>query len=422
MPNAIDYQTFLAKWRESIRVTLPRFKSELAKIGIVGTVTATAVVTLANDPTLAAYSGILAGLGCNFISNAVERWRGTADDAAREAQFRQIAEDVAAHRDDPHLQSVFRELDLISASIDILGSRLDVLTELVKMGFATQQQITNVTINTGGGTYIGGALDIHGDYVDTKIVEATHYTQNVLHQLHRVPDNFTGRSQEIEAVVKQIRTGFGQSGAASYITSIVGTGGIGKTELANAIGHFLSDDFPDAQLFVDLRASNPPQLMPAQALQYCIRSFAHDVEEKLPDDASTLRRIYLSKLNGKHALVILDDSHDDAHIASLLPPPGCVAIITSRNALATGVPLRLGFLQPDESIKLLTMICPHLSESDADTLATLCCNLPFALTIAGGYLKTHRSVLPHNYIDTLRGPFAFNVSKLRRFSTSAITP
>ena len=48
MPDVLDRQTFFAQWRERVRAALPQFQPNLAKIGIVGTVSAAAIVTLAN--------------------------------------------------------------------------------------------------------------------------------------------------------------------------------------------------------------------------------------------------------------------------------------------------------------------------------------------------------------------------------------
>jgi tetratricopeptide (TPR) repeat protein len=184
------------------------------------------------------------------------------------------------------------------------------------------------------------------------------------------------------------------------ISSVKGMPGIGKTELANIAGYALLKDYPDAQLFVELGANSPAPLTPTQALTRCLIAFYPDA--KLPDDVPSLRDLYLSALQGKRALVILDDARDDTHIAPLLPPPGCAAIITSRHALRTGIPLPLDVLPRVESIKLLRSFTNRVGEF-VDSLAALCGDLPIALTVVGGYLKVYESKPVQDYVTELQG-------------------
>ncbi len=189
------------------------------------------------------------------------------------------------------------------------------------------------------------------------------------------------------------------AGAVTSISSVKGMPGIGKTALANIAGYALLKDYPDAQLFIELGANSPSPKTPAQALTQCLRAF--DPVSKLPDDEASLRNLYLSALHDKRALVILDDARDDAHVAPLLPPPGCAAIITSRHALRTGIPLPLDVLPPEDSIKLLCSFTNRVGEC-ADSLARLCGDLPIALTVAGGYLKNHESKPVQEYVQALQ--------------------
>jgi tetratricopeptide (TPR) repeat protein len=198
--------------------------------------------------------------------------------------------------------------------------------------------------------------------------------------------------------------------------------GVGKTELANYIGHLLAEDYPDAQLFIELNANSPTPLTPVQTLTRCLIAFYPDA--KLPDDEQLLRNLYLSALQGKRALVILDDARDDAHIVPLLPPAGCAAIITSRHALRAGIPLPLDVLPRAESIKLLRSFTERVGEY-ADTLAGLCGDLPIALTIVGSYLKVYESKPVQDYIAELQRldrVQRLQVDTLFNYSYCALTP
>ena len=198
--------------------------------------------------------------------------------------------------------------------------------------------------------------------------------------------------------------------------------GIGKTALANIAGYALLGDYPNAQLFIELGANSPAPLSPAQALTQCLRAF--DPQSKLPDDEPSLRNLYLSALQGKRALVILDDARDDAHVAPLLPPPGSAAIITSRHALRTGTPLPLDVLPRAESIKLLCSFTDRVGKY-ADSLAGLCGDLPIALTVAGGYLKVYESKPVQDYFTELQcldRVQRLQVDTLFDYSYRALTP
>jgi tetratricopeptide (TPR) repeat protein len=231
----------------------------------------------------------------------------------------------------------------------------------------------------------------------TTIQQSKLYIPNGLHQLRPIPAEFTGRVAELDKLLTNIRT---HPSSVTSISSINGMPGIGKTELANIAGHVLVNNYPDAQLFVDLGANTPMPLTPAQALSRCLQAFSPDA--KLPEDETSLRNLYLSALQGKRALVILDDARDDAHVAPLLPPPGCAAIITSRYNLSVGTLFMLDVLPRQESIKLLCSFTARLGDC-ADTLAALCGDLPIALAIAGGYLKSHASKPVQGYIQSLQG-------------------
>jgi tetratricopeptide (TPR) repeat protein len=233
---------------------------------------------------------------------------------------------------------------------------------------------------------------------DLTIQQAASERVSPLHQLRAVSDKFTGREAEINQILSKLRP---QAGAVVSICGVVeGMPGVGKTELANYIGHKLVKDYPDAQLFIELSAHSLTPITSVQALTKCLRDFAP--ESKLPDDEVSLRNLYLSALQGKRALIILDDVRDDAHVAPLLPPSGCAAIITSRHALRTGIPLSLDVLPHAESIKLLCSFTERVGKY-ADTLAGLCGDLPIALTVAGGYLKQYISRPVDKYIDALQG-------------------
>jgi hypothetical protein len=73
-----------------------------------------------------------------------------------------------------------------------------------------------------------------------------------LHQLRRPVADFIGRADEIEKLAAALR-----SGQHAAISGISGLGGIGKMELGILVAERLKPDYPDAQLFVPLRGTDP---------------------------------------------------------------------------------------------------------------------------------------------------------------------
>lgn len=401
MPDTPNRDNFITQWRERIRATLPEVTSQIAKLGAFGIVAAS-IAILANDPTLASYSGFITGLAGNFIASAVERLRNAPSDQDRDILLQQIADEVSIHRDDSQLIETLQLLDL-QGSISDLGDKLDgiehILTELVNSGFVSQ---THINAQGSHGFLYQPKSSISQTFISVTH-EASHYTRDALHQLRPIPPSFTGRKDEVNAVSALIRADLTHGQPFNQICCIHGMPGVGKTDFANVVAHSFIAEFPDGQLFIELGSNSPLPVTSAAALSSCIRLLARDPKLELPEDAASLRTLFINHLQGKRVLILLDDARDDEHVAPLLPPDGCAAIITSRHTLATGVLFELALLSRPDSVALLSNYAPRLTPSEANTVAELCGDLPIALTVAGGYLKTRRTIPVSEYIDTLRG-------------------
>ncbi|HWS88156.1 MAG TPA: tetratricopeptide repeat protein [Pyrinomonadaceae bacterium] len=218
------------------------------------------------------------------------------------------------------------------------------------------------------------------------------------HQLRAPVGDFVGREKEIEQLLAALR-----GGASAAITGISGMGGIGKTELAYYVAERLRDTYPDAQLVLDMRGTDDPPRDPADALAACIRAF-HGLEQRLPDDAALLTDIYRSTLEGKRALILLDNASDSAQVRPLLPPVGSALLITSRNAIALPGMRRttLGQLEPSEARELLDGIAPGVPAETADQICSLCGYLPLAVRAAASLLAVTDDLDPADYAARLR--------------------
>src|SRR5262249_51005695 len=161
-----------------------------------------------------------------------------------------------------------------------------------------------------------------------------------------------------------------------------GLGGVGKTQLALMVAKEAAADYPDAQLFVDMRGMSNARQTVADALAFCIRSF-EGLEVSLPESIKDLSSRYWSNLAGKRALVMLDNVWGGASIAPMVPPEGCALLVTSRRKIAlVGQFISLEGLRPDEARDLIIEIANRVNPDQATRISELCGYLPLALRAA----------------------------------------
>jgi tetratricopeptide (TPR) repeat protein len=219
-----------------------------------------------------------------------------------------------------------------------------------------------------------------------------------LYQLRAAVSDFVGREHECEQIVQALSRAIERGAGA--IGAIRGLGGIGKTELAYTVAQRLVPFYPDAQLVVELRGTSGQPLSPEQTIQRIIRAI--EPQAMLPDDLSGLQMLYRSLLAGKRVLMLADDARDAAQVRPLLPPPGSVLLITSRQrfSLPGMVALDLGMLPQAE--QMLLAICPRIG-TRATQLAQLCGALPLALRVSAGLLDSDATRQVDRYIQALSG-------------------
>jgi tetratricopeptide (TPR) repeat protein/transcriptional regulator with XRE-family HTH domain len=203
---------------------------------------------------------------------------------------------------------------------------------------------------------------------------------------------FVGRAAELE-LLSAITADAGAEPTAVVISALSGTAGTGKTALAVHWGHRVRADFPDGQLYVNLRGFDPggAVLSPSDAVRGFLGALAVP-PETIPGDLDGQVALYRSLLAGKRMVLVLDNARDSAQVRPLLPGAnGCLVLATSRNEL-TGLvaghgarPLNLGLLSAAESRELLAR---RLGESRlaaepaaVDEIVVRCARLPLALTI-----------------------------------------
>jgi hypothetical protein len=215
-----------------------------------------------------------------------------------------------------------------------------------------------------------------------------------LHQLPSPPADFTGR----EADLHELRKGIEQGG--THISGLQGQGGVGKTALALKLANELVPRYPDAQIFIDLMGVSEKPVTPTEAMGYVIRSF--DPKAPLLDNENEIRAAYNSALHEKRVLLLLDNARDAAQVQPLIPPAGCVLLVTSRKHFALpGLQAKaLDALPPSEAKTLLLRIAPRIS-SESDAIAKLCGYLPLALRLAASTIAERPDLPPVEYARRL---------------------
>ena len=212
-----------------------------------------------------------------------------------------------------------------------------------------------------------------------------------LFQLPATDPNFTGRSIEIDKIEAILTS----ENPTALISAVSGMGGVGKSTLAKAIGNRLKGQYPDGQLYVDLRGQSESPREPIAVLsEFLVDGFGDD-PQNLPIELDRLQRLFNDRLTGRKILVVLDNAADAAQVEPLLPRVnGCGALVTSREKLVglsgigrdSFVPLNV--MTIDEAIALLDRLCGDKTQDRVLTakLVTLCGSLPLALTIVGRLL------------------------------------
>ncbi|GIF48244.1 SARP family transcriptional regulator [Asanoa ferruginea] len=218
-------------------------------------------------------------------------------------------------------------------------------------------------------------------------------------QLPASPAVFAGRTAELARIDDAVRPGSGASPVV--ISSIGGTGGVGKTWLALRWAHTNAAHYPDGQLYANLRGFDPtatPVPWPV-----AVRGFleALGVEPAgIPADPEAQAALYRTLIADRRMLVVLDDAPDAATVTPLLPgTPTSTVLVTSRRQLATLVtahgarPLRLDILPEHEAHELVARQLGHQRVARepaavADILR-FCGGLPLALGIVAARAALH---------------------------------
>jgi transcriptional regulator with XRE-family HTH domain/tetratricopeptide (TPR) repeat protein len=243
--------------------------------------------------------------------------------------------------------------------------------------------------------------------------------------------DFSGRGAELERV-RGVLLPRGDSVVGVAVAVISGMGGVGKTTLAVHAGHTVAADFPDGQLYVNLRGGGTEPRSTADALQILLQSLG--VPPAGTTDVAALAGRYRTAIAGRRMLLVLDDAAGVAQVLPLIPGTATAAVmIISRQRLAELPGARridLDVLDEREALQLLGEVV-GTSVVDANPEAARqvvqrCGLLPLAIRIAGGQCSRSLQQLASRLtdddgrLDALTGPDGI-VNKTIAISLAALS-
>jgi DNA-binding SARP family transcriptional activator len=214
------------------------------------------------------------------------------------------------------------------------------------------------------------------------------------------PRPFSGRAAELAALDALVELD-GDRQATVVISALSGTAGVGKTSLAVFWARQVADDYPDGQLYLNLRGFDPggAALSSSEALHHLLDGLGVPAP-RIPRTPEAQQALYRSLTTGRRMLVVLDNARDADQVRPLLPGTAdAVVLITSRNEL-TGLvvadgaqPLVIGLMSRADSYRLIVdRIGPQRAAADpgaTDDLIRYCAGLPLALAVVAARAATN---------------------------------
>jgi len=205
-------------------------------------------------------------------------------------------------------------------------------------------------------------------------------------QLPPAPGDFVGR----ERLWERLRLALRPSGEAVALAVLSGIGGVGKTALALRVAHGIRGDYPDGQLYVDLRGDGGQPADPADVLVDFLLALGMPAAD-IPATPTARAGAYRTLTADRRILVLLDNASDTAQVTPLLPgTPGNAALITARHrSLVPPGATRFEVPVPDqrEAVAMLGRFTGDAEIAAAPELALelvhACGQLPLALRIIG---------------------------------------
>ncbi|RMI39207.1 ATP-binding protein [Streptomyces triticirhizae] len=225
--------------------------------------------------------------------------------------------------------------------------------------------------------------------------------------------DFLGRRRELASLRSETeRAGLdtlaGRPAPRGRVLLVAGRPGTGRTALAEAFAAELaaSGEYPDGVLSARLTEPGGEPV----AVERVARELLAQLGVAAPAGGgdAELSDLLTESLDGRAAVLVLDDVADAEQLAELVPDHRACLVVAVAGGPLTGVPdvrpCVLGGLDRPSAVRMLERgagpVRVTVDPGAADSLAEICADLPAALRLTAGWLAFHPD---HTLVDAVRG-------------------